>query len=141
MVCRNGSDVTFVDTYFYLALLNPRDAAHATVLAASENQSGSLVTTQWVLTEVADALAAPNTRGRFLALLETLKSDPHVSILSADDDLFQRGVALYRNRSDKHWTLTDCFSFVVMQENGISEALTADTHFKQAGFTPLLAES
>jgi len=45
---------------------------------------------------------------------------------------------LYQNRPDKNWSLTDCISFVVMQEHGITEALTADRHFEQAGFVPLL---
>jgi predicted nucleic acid-binding protein len=47
---------------------------------------------------------------------------------------------LYRGRSDKDWGMTDCASFVVMAENGISDALTADQHFKQAGFRPLMLE-
>jgi predicted nucleic acid-binding protein len=45
---------------------------------------------------------------------------------------------LYDARPDKKWTLTDCISFVVMQERGITEALTGDQHFEQAGFTALL---
>jgi predicted nucleic acid-binding protein len=42
---------------------------------------------------------------------------------------------------DKPWGLTDCLSFIVMQERGITEALTADEHFRQAGFVPLLGRS
>jgi predicted nucleic acid-binding protein len=45
---------------------------------------------------------------------------------------------LYRSRHDKEWSLTDCVSFVVMQDEGISDALTGDKHFEQAGFNALL---
>jgi uncharacterized protein len=44
----------------------------------------------------------------------------------------------YRERPDKEWSLTDCISFVVMAEKGLSEALTGGRHFEQAGFKPLL---
>lgn len=54
------------------------------------------------------------------------------------DDLFWRGFHLFESRPDKHWSLTDCTSFVIMEEHGMTEALTADHHFQQAGFTALL---
>ena len=128
----------FADTFYYLALLNPRDAAHTATLTASRSHSGRLVTTEWVLTEVADAFASPQERPRFLALLTALEAHPDVSIVPASHDLFQRGADLYRRRPDKAWPLTDCITFVVMNDNGIKEALTGDAHFKQAGFTPML---
>jgi predicted nucleic acid-binding protein len=46
----------------------------------------------------------------------------------------------YRARADKAWSLTDCISFVVMSEHGLSEALTADVHFEQASFRALLRD-
>jgi hypothetical protein len=52
--------------------------------------------------------------------------------------LFDARVALYGERMDKDWPLTDCISFVVMQREGITDALTGDRHFEQAGFVPLL---
>jgi predicted nucleic acid-binding protein len=45
---------------------------------------------------------------------------------------------LYVNRPDKQWSLTDCISFVVMEREGIADALTGDKHFEQAGFNVLL---
>jgi uncharacterized protein len=47
----------------------------------------------------------------------------------------RRGTDLYNARSDKGWSLTDCISFEVMREHGLTEALTADHHFTQAGFS------
>ena len=130
---------TYADTFFFLALLNPQDAHHHAARAASQNQSGELVTSQYVLIEVGDALADPRDRPKFLSLLEQLNSDPDVLIVAATDELLHEGVELYRNRPDKDWPLTDCLSFVVMRDLGIQAALTGDRHFQQAGFVPLLA--
>ncbi len=55
-----------------------------------------------------------------------------------DEDLCARGWQLYRDRLDKDWSLTDCVSFVVMRHRAITEALTADRHFEQAGFIRLI---
>ena len=68
-----------------------------------------------------------------------VETDPAFQCVRATSELIQRGRKLYRERADKEWPLTDCISFVVMQDHGLSEALTADHHFEQAGFKALLA--
>jgi predicted nucleic acid-binding protein len=67
-----------------------------------------------------------------------LRHDPKVMILPSDNQLFQKGVHLYASRPDKEWSLTDCISFVVMTQQRLTEALTGDRHFEQAGFRALL---
>jgi len=128
----------FADSFYYLAVMNADDAAHERAVRVSDSLGGPVVTTAWVLTEVADALAAPGQRSGFLALLEALRVDPEVSIVPPNEDLFEAGISLYSRRPDKDWSLTDCISFVVMQERGMTEALTGDRHFEQAGFMALL---
>lgn len=59
-------------------------------------------------------------------------------ILPASSELLQRGLALYQARPDKEWQLSDCISFIVMEQEGLTEALTGDRHFEQAGFQALL---
>jgi len=129
---------TFADTFYYLALLNPRDANHAKAIAASREQQGKLVTTRWVLAEVGDAMAAPQYRQRFVDLMRAIESDVDTIIVGATDDQFHAGVVLFHQRPDKNWPLTDCISFTVMESHGIHEALTGDHHFEQAGVQALL---
>lgn len=129
----------FADTFYFLALLNERDAAHKRAVAASRTVSLVLVTTEFVLIELADALCKPQQRDEVLALCNVVETDPAFRLVRATSELIQRGRKLYRDRADKEWPLTDCISFVVMQEQGLSEALTADHHFEQAGFEALLA--
>jgi uncharacterized protein len=52
--------------------------------------------------------------------------------------LFERALTLFGARSDNEWGMTDCISFVVMQERNLTHALTTDGHFDQAGFENLL---
>ena len=128
----------FADTFYFLALRNPRDAAHARAVALTPQLAGrALVTTAWVLTEVADALADPANRAGFPALLKLL-AEAQAIVVPPDAALFDDGIALYNRRPDKSWSLTDCISFTVMQARGIQEALTGDRHFEQAGFQILL---
>jgi uncharacterized protein len=72
--------------------------------------------------------------------LEALEQDSNVEIIPLSEDLFARAFQLYRTRPDKEWGLIDCVSFTVMQERGLTAALTTDDHFRQAGFRVLLRE-
>ena len=126
------------DSFFFFALLNSNDAAHEAAERFSSNIGRPFVTTAWVLTEVADGCATVDKRGIFLQLLDTLRASPDARITGPSEELFSRGLELYRQRPDKEWSLTDCLSFAVMGDERISEALTGDHHFEQAGFRALL---
>jgi len=129
---------TFADSFYLLALFNPADAAHELARAATEEIEGVLVTTDWVLTEIADALSGTRNRLRCVDFINDLRASTSVEVIPASAELFNGGWTFYRDRPDKDWSLTDCISFVVMEERGITEALTGDHHFEQAGFTVLL---
>jgi predicted nucleic acid-binding protein len=128
----------FADSFVFLAMLNRRDRKHAAAVAALGNSRDRLVTTAWILTELADGLCAARSRGAFVSLEARLKGDSRFTIVPASAQLFDEGLELYRQRPDKDWSLTDCISFIVMRQRGIVEALTGDHHFGQAGFVPLL---
>jgi len=131
--------ICFADTFYFLALRNPRDQAHALALAATEQLAECrIVTTAWVLTEVADALAEPANRKGFEELLNLLRSNFLATMVPPSRQLFEQGIEFYGRRPDKAWSLTDCISFVVMDEQGIQDALTGDHHFEQAGYRALL---
>jgi len=90
------------------------------------------------LTEVADAFAASTARDRIAGFVAALEGDVNTKIVPATQALFHRGLERYAARPDKDWTLTDCISFVVMEDEGITDPLTGDQHFVQAGFKVLL---
>jgi len=128
----------FADSFYFLALINPRDKAHARALEFSETLETPVLTTAWILTEVADALSQPPGRAAVVKLLRKLESDSSFTILPPDQIVFRQGFDLYASRTDKSWSLTDCISFAVMRQHGITESLTGDRHFEQAGFKALL---
>ncbi|HEV7406530.1 MAG TPA: PIN domain-containing protein [Chthoniobacteraceae bacterium] len=129
----------FADTYFYLAMLNPRDAGHRRAMKMFEAGGvGEIVTTTAVLMEMADGMARIGERMRLIRFVDRLRSDSRTRLVETDAARYWRGFDLYRSRPDKEWSLTDCISFVVMAEEGIAEALTGDHHFEQAGFVALL---
>jgi predicted nucleic acid-binding protein len=70
--------------------------------------------------------------------IRDLAQDPKVRIVRAGDDWFEHGLQLYEQRPDKDWPLTNCISFAVMTEEKLTDALTGDHHFTQAGFKALL---
>jgi predicted nucleic acid-binding protein len=128
----------FVDTFCFLALLNSHDNAHSRTMNVIQALRRPLVTTEWIFTELADGLAT--TRGRALVgpFIHRMRSDPRSLVVPASSRTFEQGMARYVARHDKDWSLTDCISFIVMEQRGITDALTADHHFEQAGFTALL---
>lgn len=128
----------FTDTSFYIALLNPRDEGHDRAEDFARQFRGQQVTTDFVLIEVGNWLSRSGDRALFVSLLEQLQADPNAFILAASRELFRAGCELYRRRGDKDWSMTDSISFTVMEAEGLTEALTADHHFEQAGFKVLL---
>jgi len=128
----------FADSFYFFALLNNRDSAHEKATAFVHSYFGRVITTHWVLTELADGLSHPANRFVFMAALDELRADPRITVVGCSDELFKAGTSLFGHRPDKYWSLSDCISFVVMEREGITEALTGDKHFEQAGFVALL---
>jgi predicted nucleic acid-binding protein len=133
----------FVDTSFWIALLNRRDEHHARAVrwknfvAATRTR---LITSEAVLWEWLNASGSPLLRGRAAQGYRRCHGDDGITVVGFDDDLVRQAVALYEQRPDKGWSLTDCFSFVAMNHTSLRGALATDHHFKQAGFEPLLLQ-
>lgn len=127
----------FVDTFYLIALFEPHDDAHQHAVDAS-HEPFRVVTTRWILAEFADGFAADADREDVARFIDAVVNHPHNIVTPATNEWFDRGLILYRGRPDKEWSLTDCISFLVMEDIGIREALTGDHHFEQAGFVALL---
>jgi predicted nucleic acid-binding protein len=128
----------FADSVYYIALFNSRDQFHDSAVRFTVPRRIRVVTTHWVLMEVADALCAPVIRPTAARFVRRALADRDLILISELSPWFEVGLRLYETRPDKSWFLTDCISFAVMEARGIREALTGDHHFAQAGFTPLL---
>ena len=131
----------FLDSAFAIALAVATDSFHEKAVQISDDLDGSiLVTTRAILLEIGNALSKRSFRKASAALLASIEMDENVVIIPVSEELYEKGLNLFVKRPDKEWGLTDCISFVVMQERRITEALTTDTHFQQAGFLALMRE-
>ena len=131
----------FLDTSFAIALSATTDQNHIKAIKLAEqieSQNLRLVTTQAILLEIGNSLSKQRYRTAAIQLLESLESDINIEIVSLTSELYNSAFELFKSRQDKEWGLVDCISFVVMEHRGITEALTADDHFNQAGFRALL---
>src|SRR5712671_5259907 len=130
-----------VDTAAWIALVNTRDELHnraEQTMAELRRGTVALLTTEFVLLEVANALCTSAWRAKAVKLIDGFRSLPDLRIIPADTILLAEGWELYRSRPDKEWSLTDCTSIVVLQKEHIEQVFTSDHHFKQAGFVTLL---
>ncbi len=134
----------FADTSYWVALWQPNDGLHekATFLDAALVEQ-DIVTTQMVLGEALDSMAGKGDYCRSYAVQMVLDmtDNPFVEIIPQTDAQFRAAVERYAARSDQRWSLTDCASFLAMEERGITQALAHDRDFEQAGFVALLREA
>jgi hypothetical protein len=131
----------FLDTSFAIALSSATDQNHVRAVELAnqlETNRTRLVTTQAILLEIGNALSKEKYRIAAIQLLESLETDPNIEVVLLTNNLYSLAFSLFKQRKDKEWGLVDCISFIVMQDRGITDALTADTHFQQAGFRALL---
>lgn len=131
----------FLDTSFAIALSSVTDQHHSRAVQLANQLEISkirLVTTQAILLEIGNALSKQRYKIAAIQLLESIEADPSIEVVSLTNDLYRLAFNLFKEREDKEWGLVDCISFIVMQDRGITDALTADTHFSQAGFRALL---
>ena len=130
-----------VDTAAWIALVNTRDELHSPVeqtMADLRRRKVALVTTEFVLLEVANALCTSAWRAKGVKLIDGFRSMLNLRIIPADTMLLAQGWELYRSRPDKEWSLTDCTSIVVLQKEQIEQVFSSDRHFEQAGFVKLM---
>jgi predicted nucleic acid-binding protein len=132
----------FLDSSFIVARFTPRDQFHetATQLGLRVDQCKEIWTTEAVLLEIAAAFRAPSQRRAAVRVWDQFHSESRCRLTQISGGLLERGMELFRQSQDKAWSLTDCISFVVMQDQHLTDALSCDHHFLQAGFRALLLE-
>ena len=131
----------FIDTAAWLALINKDDRFHQKAKDVRDRliaEKREFITTSQVTIEVANSLSKPRFRQAAVKLIESINQSPDIRIIYITRRPYDKAWDVYKSRSDKEWSLTDCLSFIVMGEEGVKEAFTTDQHFEQAGFVKLL---
>jgi len=134
----------FVDTGYFVALSNRRDELHARAQAwaAWWQRAGRepLLLTEYVLVETLNLLSSPRFHAAAHRIADAVRTEPIYVLVPASRALLDAGIDLHRQRPDQGWSVTDCISFRVMNEHGVTRALAHDKHFIQAGFEGLLRQ-
>lgn len=133
----------FLDTVYVLALYNRGDQHHKAALAYAPrlDKVSEIWTTEAVLLEIGNGLSAVNRPAAVEFIKSCYAERGPIRLVRLTSELLREALQLYASRQDKRWGLTDCISFVVMNEIGLTDALTTDHHFEQAGFRALLLEA
>lgn len=129
----------FLDTSYAIALIVNNDINHSNASLLSKKlfqQKIQTITTELILIEIADSLSKIKFRHESIGTTDKLRQISQ--IVEIEKIILQQAWSLYKSRTDKEWSLTDCYSFIVMKKYGIKQALTTDKHFEQAGFEILL---
>jgi len=133
----------FVDTSGWATLFDQREPYYSTaalIYRVGRQQGYTFVTTNYIISELVSLLTSPFRvpRIKIIPYVDGLRSSPHVEVAHVDTQLDEQAWQLLKARRDKEWSLVDCSSFVLMEQRGITQALTTDHHFEQAGFVRLL---
>ncbi len=133
----------FVDTGGWAALFVRGEKGHATAVQLYQHMRAEgrrFITTNYVLVELLALFSSPLRlpRATQFHYLDTIRASHVLEIVHVDAQMDAAAYAFLKARADKEWSLVDAVSFLVMQERGITDALTTDHHFEQAGFIRLI---
>ena len=131
----------FADTWFWAALINKKDPEHSTAIALNRKMGTSrIVTSQFVIIELFGFCCklGEDVRIACCKFVKGLNSLPNISVVPYSDQQYDEAIQLYEKVSnDKQWSLVDCASFLIMEKEKITVAVTGDKHFTERGFTRL----
>jgi predicted nucleic acid-binding protein len=128
----------FVDTFYWIARINPRDQWHQKALELSTSLEDALLfTSESVLIELLNYFSdyGPEMRGAVAQIVRHIMDDSTTEVVH---HRFEEGLTLFKARLDKSYSMTDCISMSIMRMIVVTEVLTHDHHFAQEGFITLL---
>jgi len=133
----------FADTSGWGNLVDPAQPYHllaAKLYRTARQQGRRVITTNYIIAELVSLMISPLRlpRSSIISFIDDLKVSPFVEVVHIDAALDAAAWQLFKQRPDKGWSLVDCASFVIMQQRHLTDALTTDHHFEQAGFVRLL---
>jgi len=132
--------IYFLDTSYIIALEIKNEQDHQTVFQHWLTLTTSkpfLITSTYIFDEVVTFFNSRNLHREAVEIGNRLLDSPDIELIHIDRKLFNQGWQYFHKYQDKAYSLTDCLSFVIMQNRYISTALTLDHHFLQSGFQRL----
>ena len=135
--------LVFVDTSALKANYDASDDYHGEAMAlmrkiaARETDVSSFITTDYVLDEAVTLTRFAHSHKKAVELADATLASKFMRVIYSDESLFSDGLNIFKQHSDKEWSLTDCVSFATMRKYGVRTAFTFDAHFKQFGLATI----
>lgn len=130
----------FVDTSFWVALRNRRDAHHEEArLLLQEHANSQLVTSTHVRGETWTFLRRRAGHAAAVSFLDVLERSERIQILGVGEKLENEALDWLRRHDEREYSFVDATSFAFMRYRTISAALAFDGDFEAAGFIALRA--
>ena len=123
----------FVDTGAWFASIVPSGTDHVAAMQWLNQNSDSLLTTDYVVDETLTLLRSRGEMQRSLDLGTAFFSGALAMLHYLTPNDIQQTWSVFRQYSDKNWSFTDCSSKVVTERLQISVAFAFDHHFRQFG--------
>ena len=129
------------DTSALYAFVDKNDANHAAArdsVARILSEGRRIVATDYLVAETVNLANARGGATVALRVLDLVEQSAGIRVEWIGADRFGAAKTFFRKNSDRRYSFTDCTSFVVMRELRLTEALTTDHRFVEAGFSALL---
>jgi uncharacterized protein len=136
-----GKRDVLADTSALYAFVDRNDASHVAArdaVARILNDGRRIVATDYLIAETVNLANARGGATVAMRVLDLVEQSAGIRVEWIGADRFGAAKTFFRKFSDHRYSFTDCTSFVVMRELRITEALTTDRHFVEAGFSALL---
>ncbi|SJM91162.1 PilT-like protein [Crenothrix polyspora] len=133
----------FVDTAALIAIGNKQDFFHH---AANQKQQALVkaqthfISSDFVIAEFCNAFSRVKLRATAVQMVNSIYQSKAWTVISINEDLMTKSLALFTQMQDKEWGLVDCSSIILARENQLDSIFTTDKHFEQAGFEILLKQ-
>ena len=127
----------FVDTAGWMTMADAKDPLHlaSLVFRDHELEKGTvLFTSNYVLDETLTLIRMRLGLDAAEKWWDLISESPRCRVEWVTPERAEKALHIFFRWRDQSFSFTDCTSFVFMRELSIKDALTADRHFKIAGF-------
>lgn len=123
--------MTFIDTSFYLSLINHNDKNHFKALdIINQNQNIDHYVTSWaIIGELLTVGSMRFDRQLTIKFVEKLKNNPQTLIVSEESKLLKQGFKIFKQINNKNISWVDCLSVAIIQQYKLQQIFTFDKDF------------
>lgn len=128
----------FVDTSFWVALRNRRDANHEQARKLLRRHAdAALITSNQIRGETWTFLRRRAGHASAVDFLDAIERSPRLQLVPIEPDLESEALRWLRRHDEREYSFVDATSFALMRTRKIRGALAFDGDFEAAGFAEL----